>query len=183
MGDGPGGSGGDPGGSGARMGTAFGHKFGSGKARLASAANLVNTSTHPSSLASVADVAQKLHGDGSLTSAAKKLALKQRAAATVVAPPAKATALVSDAARRAIASREKTRRKVALFSPRGSRIDDDTGLKIPESVSLFDRVLGIANSVSFQTLLYVSYVFVFQASHAPPAHLQPSTVHPRVPGR
>ena len=51
-------------------------------------------------------------------------------------------------------TRERTRKQVALFSPRGSRLD---GTMTP-----FDRVMNFANSVVFQTALYISFVVVFQ---------------------
>ena len=50
---------------------------------------------------------------------------------------------------------------MSLFSPRGSRIPGP-GEGPPPKLSYFDRAMNVANTVTFQLILYVAYVGVFQ---------------------
>ena len=72
------------------------------------------------------------------------------------------TSLTSDAVVKAINARGKKRKKV-LVSPRGSKLPaPGAAAGPPLKKSLFDRVMGISSTTSFQLILYIAYVGVFQ---------------------
>ena len=80
--------------------------------------------------------------------------MEGRSMADVAAGAANMAKVRAQAAEQQAAQRAKARKAVALFSPRKV---------VGKEPSLFDKVMNVANSVSFQAMLYLFFVTVYQS--------------------